>query len=121
MKICAFTALVLATPIVTECRELFAVTSSGMRNAIDDVRDRFPNLKASNRSNSPKFVDSHPKFLGTGHAELDGFGVTMVAHNGIEPRVSFDKILNADDPILGSNVENPNLLFFEKGSSSNTR
>jgi len=74
------------------------------------VQDMFPNLKEANKSNNPKFIDGHLKNFGTSHTELEGFGVGMVAHQGTEPFLGFDKILNAS-----GELDEPNLLFFEKG------
>lgn len=119
MRFMLLCAALLAMP--AQAGQLFVVTEKALQNAIDDVKDRYPNLKAANQSKNPKFIDSHPKGFATGHAELDGFGVTMVAHNGTEPKVNFDKILNADDAPLNSSAWNPNLLFFEKGKTGKTK
>ena len=114
-------ALVLGLTWPAHADEFFGISNKAMENAARDVKADFPNLKAANQSSRPKFIDSHPKGFATGHAELDGFGVTMVAHVGTEPKVRFDKILNANDPPLNGSAWKPNLLFFEKGRAGRTR
>lgn len=75
------------------------------------IQNRYPNMAAANDSSSPKFIDSHP--AGANRGELRGYGVTMIAHEGSEPLVSFDAIQNSS-----MDVDDPNLLFFEKRNGS---
>ncbi|GAB4125068.1 MAG: hypothetical protein KKC01_09920 [Gammaproteobacteria bacterium] len=84
-------------------------SDSPFGEAASTIQQRFPNMKEARKSDSPKFIDSHP--AGVNHAELKGFGVTMVAHNG-------GLIPGADDIEYSSaRVDDPNLLFFDKGRS----
>ena len=84
-------------------------STSPFGEAASTIQERYPNMKEARKSSSPKFIDSHPK--GINHGELKGFGVTMVAHNG-------GLIPGADDILSSSGrVDDPNLLFFDKGRS----
>ena len=73
------------------------------------IQERYPDMKAARKSKYPKFIDSHP--AGSGHAELEGFGVTMVKHDG-------GAVPGADDILYSSGrVNDPTLLFFDKGKA----
>lgn len=78
------------------------------------IQEKYSNMKEAQKAENPKFIDSHVKNFGTGHADLKGFGVTMVAHNGRGPKPSIENLVFWND-----DLDEPNLLFFEKGSSFN--
>ena len=90
---------------------LLHIQGSTLANAASAVRTAFPFMKDAQKSKDPKFIDSHLKSLGTGHRELTGFGITMVAHEGGGPSPAADKILQWQ-----GNLDQPNLLMFEKVS-----
>ncbi len=77
------------------------------------IRNRFPFLNDAQRSKNPKFIDSHTKNYGTGHAELKGYGITMIAHHGHKPTPSFDTI-----NYWRGELDQPNELFFQKGKNN---
>ena len=47
--------------------------------AARQVAARYPNFKTARKAKDPSYIDSHPSgMLATGHAELKGYGVTMI-------------------------------------------
>lgn len=77
------------------------------------VRSRYPFLKNAQRSTTPKFIDAHTKNYGAGHADLQGYGVTMIAHHGHKPAPKFDKI-----NYWRGELDQPTELFFQKGRNN---
>ena len=72
--------------------------------AARQVASRYPNFKTARKADDPSFIDSHPSgALATGHAELKGYGVTMIQgkRSGVVENASGD-------------LADPSLLFFQK-------
>jgi len=93
--------------------EFFHDAGSDLGLAALAVTNRFPFLKDAQRSKDPKFIDSHVKNYGTGHAELAGYGITMIAHHGHKPVPAFDKI-----NYWRGELDQPTELFFQKGRNN---
>jgi hypothetical protein len=90
----------------TSCgRELWVeATGSPIGVAAKAVRARYGNFNVAQKAKNPSYFDAHPSgSLATGHAELAGFGVTMV--QGAWPRA----VANAS-----GRLDDPSLLFFRK-------
>ncbi len=80
------------------------------------VRDKYPKNIDAQKSDDPKFIDSHTKSFGIGHQELVGFGITMVAHDGSGPAPSADSIIEWD-----GDIANPNMLIYQKSRGNRKR
>ncbi|MFL5353655.1 hypothetical protein [Archangium sp.] len=93
--------------ISTPCGgSIFVRTKEGaLGKAGTGVRARFSNARAALDSKEPKFFDAHT--TGVAHAELEGFGVTLIQRDGgfLTPQ----PLENAS-----GDLDDPNLLFFQK-------
>jgi hypothetical protein len=79
-------------------------TDSPIGVAADAVRTRYATFNVAQKAKNPSYFDAHPSgALATGHAELAGFGVTMV--QGSWPKA----VSNAS-----GRLDDPSLLFFRK-------
>jgi len=79
-------------------------TDSDLGTAATTVRRKYPNFNVAQKAKKPSFLDAHPSgALATGHAELKGFGVTMVQGKWPDP------VDNAS-----GRLDDPTLLFFHK-------
>jgi hypothetical protein len=79
-------------------------TDSDLGSAATTVRRKYPNFNVAQKAKNPSFLDAHPSgALATGHAELKGFGVTMVQGKWPDP------VDNAS-----GRLDDPTLLFFQK-------
>jgi hypothetical protein len=79
-------------------------TDSSLGTAATTVRRKYPNFNLAQKAKNPSFLDAHPSgALATGHAELKGFGVTMVQGKWPNP------VENAT-----GRLDDPTLLFFRK-------
>lgn len=77
---------------------------SNLGEAAQIVAATYPHFNAAQKSKNPRYFDAHPSgAFGTGHAELKGFGVTMVQGTRSSP------IDNASGALT-----DPTLLFFHK-------
>ena len=89
---------------------------SELAEAAAAIQEKYPNMREAQKATDPKFIDSHVKNFGTGHAELKGYGVTMIAHNGSGPKPSTDKLAFWNDEL-----DEPTELFYEKGGALNKK
>jgi hypothetical protein len=79
-------------------------TDSPIGLAAAAVRARYGSFNTAQKAKEPSFFDAHPSGVAaTGHAELEGFGVTMV--QGKWPKAALNASGKLDDPTL---------LFFRK-------
>ena len=72
--------------------------------AARQVAAQYPNFKTVRKADDPSYIDSHPSgMLATGHAELRGYGVTMIQgrRSGVVENASGD-------------LADPPELFFQK-------
>ena len=106
-------ALVVLATTPVHAEELFNVSRDQFNRAAGIVQERFATLRDANRARNPAFIDSHRRTGGTRHGELEGYGVTMVAHAGREPFVGADDILFADQAPLNGFPARPSELFYE--------
>lgn len=84
---------------------------SALAVAAQTVLARFPNFNSAQKSKNPHYFDAHPSgAFATGHAELKGFGVTMVQGTWPNP------IDNASESLT-----DPSLLFFHKDGNKQDR
>lgn len=100
----------LPTAIVnTTCggNVIVQATDSALGIAAARVAARMPNFNVAQKVKNPAFFDAHPSgALATGHAELKGFGVTMI--QGKFPKAVAGASGDLDDPTL---------LFFRKSGN----
>ncbi len=101
----------LPTAVVnTTCggKVIVQATDSALGAAAAKVAARTPNFNVAQKVKNPAFFDAHPSgALATGHAELKGFGVTMV--QGSWPKA----VENAS-----GDLDDPTLLFFRKADGN---
>jgi hypothetical protein len=77
---------------------------TALEDAALAVAKKYPNFNAAQKAKNPSYFDAHPcGALATGHAELQGYGVTMI--QGKWPKA----VENAS-----GDLECPTLLFFQK-------
>lgn len=92
--------------VTTNCGGSVEVLGSEtpLGQAAADMARRYPDFNTTQKAKDPSYFDAHPSgVLATGHAELGGFGVTMIQGNWPKP------VGNAT-----SKLGNPTLLFFQK-------
>lgn len=76
--------------------------------AAAEIAAKYPDFNSAQQAKDPSFFDSHPSgLLATKHAELAGFGVTMIQ----------GKFPNPVDNASGS-LSDPTLLFYKKLGSN---
>jgi hypothetical protein len=96
--------------ISTPCGGSIFVRRDGVLNkAATSVKARFSTARLALKSKDPKFFDPHT--TGLGHAELKGFGVTLIQRDGG---------IGIPQPLenASGDLDDPNLLFFQKKSGS---
>lgn len=99
-------ALMTLAALPANAEELFSVSQAQFNRAAALVQERFPTMRDAGRSQTPTFIDSHRRTGGTRHGELEGYGVTMVANDGLN-------ILFADQAPMNGFPARPSELFYE--------
>jgi hypothetical protein len=92
--------------VATSCGGTLEVNGSDtpLGKAAVDVANRYSDFNKAQKAKNPSYFDSHPSgVFATGHAELSGYGVTMIQGKWPKP------LENAS-----GNLSDPSLLFFEK-------
>lgn len=101
----------LPTAIVdTTCggKVIVQATDSALGIAAARVAARTPNFNVAQKVKNPAYFDAHPSgALATGHAELKGYGVTMIQGN-------FPKAVEN----ASGDLDDPTLLFFKKSGGN---